>query len=34
MWGYAEGNATTIGVVVVVVTVAAVAYVVGRIWRR
>jgi hypothetical protein len=34
MWGYAEGNATLVGVVVVVVALAAVAYVVKRIVRR
>jgi hypothetical protein len=33
-WGYAEGNATVLGVVVIVVSVAAVTYVVRRFWRR
>ncbi len=31
MWGYAEGNATIVGIVVVVVGIAAVAYVGRRI---
>lgn len=34
MWGFAEGNKTIIAVVVVLVAVAAVAYVVRRLWRR
>jgi hypothetical protein len=34
MWGYAEGNATLMGSVVVVVVIAALAYVVTRIVRR
>jgi hypothetical protein len=33
-WGYAEGNATAVGFVVVVVAVAAIAYVGRRLWRR
>lgn len=33
MWGYAEGNETIIGIVVAVITVAAIAYVVRRIGR-
>jgi hypothetical protein len=34
MWGFAEGNQTIIGVVVVVVALAAIAYVARRLWRR
>jgi hypothetical protein len=34
MWGYAEGNATVVGFVVVVVVIAAVAYVVRRMMGR
>jgi hypothetical protein len=34
MWGYAEGNATVVGIVVVIIAVAAVGYVVRRLWRR
>ncbi len=34
MWGYAEGNATVVGIVVVLVGAAAVAYVARRLWRR
>ena len=33
MWGYAEGNKTVVGIVVVLVVVAAVAYVARRLWR-
>jgi uncharacterized membrane protein len=34
MWGYAEGNATVVGIVVVIIAVAAIGYVVRRLWRR
>ena len=34
MWGYAEGNATVVGVVVVVIAAAAVGYVIRRLGRR
>jgi uncharacterized membrane protein len=34
MWGYAEGNATIVGIVVVIIVVAAVGYVVRRLLRR
>jgi hypothetical protein len=34
MWGYAEGNATVVGIVVVIIGVAAVGYVVRRLLRR
>jgi hypothetical protein len=34
MWGYAEGNATVVGIVVVIIVVAAIAYVARRLWRR
>jgi hypothetical protein len=34
MWGYAEGNATLVGIVVIVVALAAVTYVVMRVFRR
>jgi len=32
-WGYAEGNPTAVGIVVVVVVAAAIAYLVRR-WRK
>jgi hypothetical protein len=34
MWGYAEGNPTIVGIVVVIIGVAAIGYVVRRLWRR
>jgi hypothetical protein len=34
MWGYAEGNATLVGIVVVIVAVAAVGYVGKRLLGR
>jgi hypothetical protein len=34
MWGYAEGNATVVGIVVVIVGIAAIAYVVRRLLGR
>jgi hypothetical protein len=34
MWGYAEGNATVVGIVVAVIAAAAVAYVARGILRR
>jgi len=34
MWGYAEGNATVVGIVVVIIAGAAIGYVVRRLWRR
>jgi uncharacterized membrane protein len=34
MWGYAQGNKTIIAVVVVLVALAALAYVGRRLWRR
>jgi hypothetical protein len=34
MWGYAQGNATVIGFVVVIICAAAIGYVVRRLWRR
>jgi hypothetical protein len=33
-WGYAEGNPTLVGIVVVVVVAAAVGYLGRRWWRR
>lgn len=33
-WGYAEGNEAAVGLVVIVVAVAAIAYVTRRWWRR
>ena len=33
-WGYAEGNETLVGLVVIVVAVAAIAYVTRKWWRR
>lgn len=34
MWGYAEGNPTVVGIVVIIVVGAAVAYVARRLWKR
>jgi len=34
MWGYAEGNATLVGIVVVVIALAAIAYVAMRVFGR
>jgi biopolymer transport protein ExbB/TolQ len=34
MWGYAEGNATAIGIVVAIIGLAAVGYVGRRLWRK
>ncbi len=34
MWGYAEGNATAVGIVVVIICAAAVGYVIRRLWSR
>lgn len=34
MWGYAEGNPTLVGIVVIIIAVAAVAYVARRFWKR
>jgi hypothetical protein len=34
MWGYAEGNATVVGIVVVIIAAAAIGYVARRLWRR
>lgn len=34
MWGYAEGNPTVVGIVVVVVAIAAITYVTRRLLRR
>ena len=34
MWGYAEGNATIVGIVVVIIGAAAIGYVVRQLWRR
>jgi hypothetical protein len=34
MWGYAEGNATVVGILVVLIGVAAIGYVARRLWRR
>ncbi len=33
MWGYAEGNATLVGIVVILICVAAVVYVVRSVMR-
>jgi hypothetical protein len=33
-WGYAEGNPTLVGIVVVIISIAAVGYVVRRFWNR
>jgi uncharacterized membrane protein len=34
MWGYAEGNSTVVGILVVLIATAAIGYVVRRLWRR
>jgi hypothetical protein len=34
MWGYAQGNATVVGIVVAIIGAAAIGYVVRRLWRR
>jgi hypothetical protein len=34
MWGYAEGNPTLVGIVVVLVALAAVGFIARRLWRR
>jgi hypothetical protein len=34
MWGYAEGNKTVVGIVVVLVVLAALAFVGRSLWRR
>jgi len=34
MWGYAQGNATVVGIVVAIIGAAAISYVVRRLWRR
>jgi hypothetical protein len=34
MWGYAQGNATIVGIVVVIISAAAIGYVARRLWRR
>jgi hypothetical protein len=33
-WGYAEANPTLVGIVVVIITVAALAYIGRRWWRK
>jgi hypothetical protein len=33
-WGYAEGNATVVAIVVAIIVVAAVTYVARRLWRK
>jgi hypothetical protein len=34
MWGYAQGNETIVGIVVVIIGAAAIGYVARRLWRR
>jgi uncharacterized membrane protein len=34
MWGYAEGNKTVVAIVVVLVVVAALAFLARKLWRR
>ena len=34
MWGYAQGNATIVGIVVVIIAAAAIGDVARRLWRR
>jgi uncharacterized membrane protein len=33
-WGYAEANPTLVGIIVIIVVVAAVLFLVRRLWRR
>jgi len=33
-WGYAEGSPTLVGIVVVLVVVAAIIFVLRKVWRR
>jgi hypothetical protein len=33
-WGYAEGSPTLVGIVVVIVVVAAVTFLLRKLWRR
>lgn len=33
-WGYAEGNATVVGVAIIVLAIAAIAFVTRTWWRR
>ncbi len=34
MWGYAEGDPVLIGIVVVVIVIAAIVFTAMRIWKR
>jgi hypothetical protein len=34
MWGYAEGDATAVAIVVIIVAASAIGYVARRLWRR
>jgi biopolymer transport protein ExbB/TolQ len=34
MWGYAQGNATMLGIVVALIALTAIAYLGRRLWRR
>ena len=34
MWGYAEGNPTLVGIVVIIITGAAIGYVARRLWKK
>jgi hypothetical protein len=34
MWGYAEGDSKIIAVVVVIIAIAAIAYVTRNLWRK
>lgn len=34
MWGYAQGNATMLGIVVALIALAAIGYLGRRLWRR
>lgn len=34
MWGYAEGNRTVVAIVVALVALAAIAFLLRRLWRR
>jgi len=33
MWGYAEGNKTVVAIVVVIIVIAALAYIGNRFWK-
>jgi len=34
MWGYAEGNKTVVAIVVLIIAIAAIAFIARKFWRR